>query len=175
MGDEKPSFDEFKRQLENLFGRPLNDQATAAAQDFWESWGGFTELIARRSLSVHVDALRLGMNFPEYRRYHPWKGAGKLLIVVGVIAVWFYWPVGVLSICVGLGAHLYGNWVRVSDSKQFSENLMKEATLSPAQGGYAGLCSHYIAGTIALVTPGASAHWPQRPSNVVDGTKSFIT
>ena len=31
MADEKPSFDEFKHQLEHLFGQPLNDQATTAA------------------------------------------------------------------------------------------------------------------------------------------------
>lgn len=175
MSGESPSFEEFQVQLETLFGQPLTPQAVTAARDFWQSWSGFGGLIAARSLSVHVDALRLGRNLPQYRRYHVWKGAGTVLLVVGLLVLWFVWQIGVLLMVLGVGTHFWSNRIRFSDAQQFAESLMREATLNARAGGYAGLCCHYIAGTISLVSPKGSAHWPQHPSNVISGARSLIS
>lgn len=174
MSDAQPTFDEFRAELERLFAQPLTEPAEAAAKDFWENWSSFTAAISNRSLAVHADALRLGMQFPEYKRYHVWKGAGTVAVLVGLVAVWFFWPAGVAFIIGGIALHIWGGRVKYRAASNFAENLMKEATLNPGEGGYAGLCSHYIAGTIQLASSQGVAHWPQYPSNVLTGTKSFI-
>ena len=174
MSESQPSLDEFKSELEGLFGQPLTEPAEAAAKDFWENWSSFSLAISNRSLAVHTDALRLGMQFPEYKRYHVWKGTGTVALLVGLVTVWFFWPVGVAFIVGGIALHMWGSRVRYRDASDFAENLMKEATLNPAKGGYAGLCSHYIAGTIQLASPQGAAHWPQYPSDALTGTRSFI-
>ena len=71
----KPSLDEFKAQIEALFGQKLTGPAMHAAEDFWNNWSSFGALISARSLAVHVDTLRLSQNFPEYRRN--WGGRVK--------------------------------------------------------------------------------------------------
>lgn len=74
MSDSQPSFDEFKAELEALFGHPLTESVEVAAKGFWENWSSFSLAISKRSLAVHTDALRLGTQFSEYKRYHVWKG-----------------------------------------------------------------------------------------------------
>jgi len=170
-----PSLDEFKAKIETLFGQSLTGPASEAAEDFWRHWSSFDALIAQRSLAVHVDALRLGMNFPQYKRYHVWKGAGKIALLLGIVSVWFLWQLGAVLIVAGIGLHLWGGSIKFNDAKDFAEELMREATLNPSDGGYARLCANYIAGTIQLVSPAGSAHWPQFPSNAVTGEQSFIS
>ncbi|MFP3873742.1 MAG: hypothetical protein ACLFV1_04735 [Thiohalophilus sp.] len=174
MSENIPTFDEFKNNIEELFGQQLTGPASVAAEDFYNNWSSFGALIENRSLSAQVDALRLGLNFPQYKRYHSWKGAGKLLFILGLVIVWFYWSIGVVLLAIGVGLHLWGGRIQHNDAKNFAEELMKEATLSPATGGFAKLCSHYIAGTIQLASPSGIAHWPQYPSNVITGEQSFI-
>ena len=175
MPESSPSLDKFKAQMEASFGQPLTKPASDAAEDFWEHLSLFSVLIAQRSLTVHVDALRLGMNFPQYKRYHIWKGAAKVAILLGIIAVWFLWQMGAFFLVVGAGLHLWGGRVKSRDAKNFCEELMEEVALNPSNGGYAKLCCHYIAGTIQLVSPTGSAHWPQFPSDVVTGKQTFIS
>ena len=175
MPESAPSLDEFKAQIEALFGQPLTKPASDATEDFWEHWSLFSTLIAQRSLDIQVDALRLGMNFPQYKRYHIWKAAGKIAILLGVVSVWFLWQLGVFFIVVGASLHLWGGRVKSDDAKNFSEELMEEVALNASDSGYARLCSHYIAGTIQLVSPIGSAHWPQFPSNVVTGKQTFVS
>jgi hypothetical protein len=45
---------------------------------------------------------------------------------------------------------------------------------NPSDGGYARLCANYIAGIIELATAKASARWPQRPSNIITGLRTFV-
>jgi len=99
MQTDSISLDEFTGQIEQLFGKPLTMRAAEAARDFWNHWESFTDLISRRQLSVRVDPLVLAHNFPQYRRYHMWKGAGIILLLVGVAFVWFFWPVRGCSSC----------------------------------------------------------------------------
>ena len=175
MAESAPSLDEFKAQIEVLFGQPLTRPASDAAEDFREHWSSLSVLIAHRSLATRVDALALGMNFLQHKRYHIWKGAGKVAVLLGIISIWFLWQLGIFFIVVGAGLHFWGGRVKFNDAKSFSEDLMEEVTLSPSDGGYARLCAHYIAGTIQLASPTGSAHWPQFPSNVVTGKQTFIS
>ena len=175
MTEKAPSLDEFKAQIETQSGQSLTKPASDAAEDFWEHWASFSALIAQHSLTVHVDALQLGMNFPQYKRYHIWKGAGTTAILLGIVSVWFLWQLGAFSIVVGIGLHLWGGRVKFNDARNLSEELMVEVTLNPSDGGYARLCAHYIAGTIQIVSPTGSAHWPEFPSNVVTGQRVFVS
>ena len=175
MSENLPTLDIFKTQMETLLGQSLTDRASQAAEDFWEHWSSFSSLIGERSLVVNVDMLRLGMNFPQYKRYHIWKGAGKVLILLGIVAAWLFWQLGVFFIVAGVGLHFWGGRVRIRDAQKFSEELIEQATLHPSDGGSAKLCAHYVSGTIQLASPNGSAHWPQFPSNAVTGKQDFIS
>ena len=175
MVESAPSLDEFIAQIEVLLGQSLTQPASDAAKDFWEHWSSFNAQIAQGSLTVHLDALLLGENIPQYKRYHIWKGAGKVAILLGIASVWFVWQLGVLFTCVGIGLHLYGGCIKSNDAKKFSVDLMREATLYPSDSGYARLCAHYLAGTIRFESSVGSAHWPQFPSNSVTGRGSFVS
>ena len=169
MNTDQIGLDEFTRQIECIFGRTLTPPARQAATDFWNHWREFAALISRRRLSARVDPFFLARNFPQYRRYHTWKGAGIVLLGLGLITVWFAWPIGVALLVGALAARSYGNHVRFNDAKAFAEEVMKEATLSASDAGFARLCANYVAGVIELATPECSAHWPQHPSNVLTG------
>lgn len=175
MRESAPSLDEFIADVEAMCGQSLTGPASEAAEDFWEHWSSFSSLIAQRSLALHVDALRLGTNFPQYKRYHAWKGAGTVVLLLGILSIWFLWQLGAALIAVGIGLHLWGGRIKFNDANDFAEELMNEATLNPSDGGYARLCANYIAGTIQLASPAGSAHWPQLPSNVITGEQSFVS
>jgi len=171
---QRPSIDDFKKNIETLFGQSLTARASEAAEDFWNHWFSFSELIAQRSLTVNVDALQLSQIFPQYNRYHVWKGIGIIAVVLGIILALFFWKFGLVFIVAGIGLRFWGQRLKFNDAKEFAEELMKEATLNPQERGYARLCGNYIAGTIRLVSPSGSAIWPQFPSNAVTGEQSLI-
>lgn len=174
MSQHRPTLDEFKTNIETVFGQQLTGPAIDAAEDFWNNWTSFGALISARSLAVHVDALRLSWNFPEYKRYNTWRGGGIITFIVGIIGFFFSWKIGAAITAFGAGLYYWGGRVRFNDAKDFAEKLMKEATLNPSNGGYARLCANYIAGIIQIVSPSGSAHWPQHPSNVISGERTFI-
>ncbi|OGV69828.1 MAG: hypothetical protein A3K19_28915 [Lentisphaerae bacterium RIFOXYB12_FULL_65_16] len=168
------SLSDFEQQIAATFGRPLNQSAITAAQDFFEHWQDFAGLISRRHLPLHVDPFFLAHNFPKYRRYQPWKGAGLVGILAGLATVWFCWPLGAVLLFAGVILHAIGNRIRFNDAKAFAEHLMEEATFNPAGGGFAALCAHYTAGIIYFVTPTGQAVWPQRPSDAITGQHTRI-
>ena len=174
MKNENISFEEFTGQIERLFGKSLTPPAIQAAADFWDHWTAFMQLVSERHLSAHVDPFFLAHNFSQYSRYRTWKGAGLVCLVLGLLVVWFVWPIGIALFAIGISLHIFGNRVRFNDAKTFTEEVMKDATLNAANAGFARLCAHYIAGIVQLATPVASAHWPQHPSNVITGTRTFI-
>ena len=96
------------------------------------------------------------------------------MLALAVVCVWFIWPIGAALLAAAIAAHKYGNRVRFNDAKAFAEEVMKEATLSTTDAGFARLCVNYIAGVIELATPAYSARWPQHPSNVVTGEQTLI-
>ncbi len=175
MIENAPSLDEFKAKIEALWGRSLTGPASEAAEDFWKHWSSFHSLIAERSLAVHIDPLRLGINIPPYKRYHLYKGACTAALLLGIVVVWFIWQLGAALIAAAIGLDIWCGRLKFDDAKKLAEELIKGATLNPANGGYAKLCANYIAGTIRLVSPAGSARWPEFPSNAVTGEHSLIS
>jgi len=168
------SFEEFKKTLEDVFGQPLNEKASLAAADFWRHMSRIRNGIRTREISILVDMLFLTRQFPEYKRYHAWKGLAIVLIPVALVAFFFHWQFGVVAVLVSFGARTYGNRIKQSDASQFASELVNGITQSDSIVPIAKICAHYIAGTIALVSHRINVHWPLYPSCVLDGTKRFV-
>jgi len=171
----KPALEDFISQIEEVFSQPLTESASDVAEDFWNHWEKFVIGISNNAVVANVDALRLGMNFPQYKRYHTWKGLGKALIFGAIILVWFWWPGSIAILTLGIASHIYGSYISAKDIRQFSEELIDSAKTSSSDHGFAKLCAHYIAGTIQLSSEAGSAHWPQYPSNALSGKQSFVS
>lgn len=174
MNTNKPTIQEFKEQIETTFGKPLNQQSTEAAEDFWEHWDSFSSHISNGRFNILVDQLFLGYNFPEHKRYHPYKGAGKILFLLGIGFMFFIWKIGLALIISGILVHLYGHHIKLKDGQLYYDEMMADIVISPNDRGYAKLCAHYICGIIKFVTSNGTAAWPQHPSNSVTGNTSNI-
>lgn len=175
MEKGKPTVDEFKEQLESLFGQPLNSMADEAAEDFWNHWELFSNSVKSRDLNPLVDFLFLGINFPEYKRFYSYKGLGQILIFVGVITLFFSWKIGVAILVTGFLTNTYGDKMKRKDGQQFYDDLMLAITTNPNEQGFPKLCCYYIGGIVKLVTSHGEAAWPQHPSNAVTGDYTMIS
>lgn len=175
MSKSKSSLKEFKANIEELLGQQLTEKADKAVEDFWNYWSSFDELISQNGLVINVDALFLSHAFPQYSRYHVWKGAGKIAILGGIISIWFLWQLGAILFFVGIALHLFGNKIKFKDAKKFSDEIIQESKYNSLDKGYVNLCANYITGIIQLVSAKGSAHWPQYPSSVITGDKSLIS
>lgn len=174
MDTQKPSLKTFQEQIEAVVGQPLTPAADLAAEDFWRNWSAIFEGIANDSIILNPDMIFLSRNFPEYGRYHIWKGLALIAFLVGIVLLFFYWPAGVILLLVGVGCNFYSKFKKVADGKKFIEELRKEVIQNLLSKGVAKLCAHYIAGTIQLASANGQAHWPQYPSDVITGDKNFI-
>lgn len=174
MEKGKPTVSEFKEQLESHFGQSLNSRADEAAEDFWNYWELFSNSVKNQDLNPLVDFLYLGINFPEYKRFHAYKGLGKILIVVGLITLFISWKIGVVILVIGFFANTYGDKKKRMDGQQFYDDLMSAITTNPNEQGFSKLCSYYIGGIVKLVTSNGEAVWPQHPSNAVTGDHTTI-
>ena len=171
-----PTFEQFKITVESMMGKSLTYPAIEAVRDFHDYWHLFSEMTSHGQLSVQVDSLSLAHNYPQYRRYQIWTGGAFILVLIGLVLifVWFFWQVG-LPLLIGAGVmYFVSKRIMNNDAKQFKEELMKDATLNPSDGGFAKLCANYIAGIIHISTLSYSAHWPQHPSNAITGQRTFI-
>jgi hypothetical protein len=131
MENKKIPFEDFAHQVEQAFRKPLTVPARQVAEDFWNNWQSITELITKGQLAAHVDAFMLVRNFPQYGRYHRWKGGAILSIIAGLAIVWFVPPLGMILIIGGFGLRSYGNHLRFKDAKAFADEVMTGATNNP--------------------------------------------
>ena len=171
-----PTFEQFKITVESMMGKSLTYRAIEAIRDFHNYRHSFIELTSRGQLSVQVDSSSLAHNYPQYRRYQIWTGGAFILALIGLVLifVWFFWQVGLPLLIGTVVMYLVSKRIMNNDAKQYEEELMKDATLNPFDGGFAKLCANYIAGIIHISTPSYSAHWPQHPSNAITGQRTFI-
>lgn len=174
MDIQKPLLPKFKEQLGAIFGQSLTSAANLAAEDFWENWSAIFEGISNDWITVQPDMLFLSKNFPEYGRYHIWKGLSLIIFLAGIILLFFYWQAGVCLLILGFGLNYYSKYKRGSDGRRFVKNLRKEVIQNPQSKGMAKLCSNYIVGTIQLSSSKGDAHWPQYPSNIITGEIKLI-
>ncbi len=174
-----PAFEQFKITVETMMGmmgKSLTYQGIEAVRDFHHYWHSFIELTSHGQLSVQVDSHSLAHNYPQYRRYQIWTGGAFILALIGLVLLymWFFWQVGLPLLIGTVVMYLVSKRIMNNDARQFEEELMKDATLNPSDGGFAKLCANYIAGIIHISTPSYSAHWPQHPSNAITGQRTFI-
>lgn len=174
MNGDKPTLSQFKQQISGLFGQPLTLAASEAAEDFYRNWDTIFDGVTHDSIRTNVDVLALARQFKQYGKYHIWKGLGMLLVVTGLVLVFFLWQLATVVVVAGVCIYLLGDYVRVAEGRKFSLNLIDGIKRNPSDTGMAALCAHYIAGTIELASDNARAHWPQHPSDVLTGNTSFI-
>jgi hypothetical protein len=171
---QKPSLKTFRQQIRSVSGQPdLTPPVAEVVEDFWNSWSSFETSIAGGTVSLSVDMFRLGSIFPERKRYHPWKGAGKLILMLAFLLVWFQWMFGAMVGLIGLALHIYGEHLRKADAQRFMESLIAGVT-EGTPTGMANLCAHYVAGTVELVNGPSRAYWPLYPSNVLTGKNARV-
>ena len=174
MNPQKPSLQQFQKQIETLFMQSLTSTANLASKDFWENWSKFYEGISKNSIRINVDMLFLSRSFPEYRKYNVWKGLSFIILLVGIILLFFYKQVGIILLIFGVSCYFYSKDRKITDAKKFANGLRKDIMENPFSKGMAKLCAHYIAGIIQLASANQRANWPEYPSNVITGEKSFI-
>lgn len=170
----KPSYQDFKSTLEEIFGQNLTDRADLATKDFWNNWDDLYGQLKQGLIVINVDALMLGQKLPEYKKYHPIKGAAKLIFLAGIVTLFFNWKIGLGVIGLGVIINIYGSTVKNRTKTDFAENILTNINEDNLKEGMGTLCSHYIAGTVQLNGDNGKAHWPQFPSNVLTGDTDFI-
>lgn len=168
------SLAEFIERLQELLGQPLNDRAALAAEDFLRHMDAIRAGITSNQIRIGVDMLFLALNFPEYKRYHVWKGIGWILLPVSLVTFFFSWKISVSIIAASFSFFELGNYKRHSDGRRFQEKLVKGASTTNDPDGMAIICAHYIAGSIGFLTPSFRASWPLYPSTVFSGEHRFI-
>lgn len=169
MTHSKPTINEFKLQIESIYGNSLNAEDHEVAENFWNYWDHFYKYVSDEKLKIFVDMLQLSYNSPIYARDHPYKIASKLIVVFGILNFFIYWHIGSLLIILSLSLYGFGVYINRKDRKRFHDSLILDATQKPNIIGFAQLCAHYIKGNIKLFTPNGSAVNPQLPSNAVTG------
>lgn len=174
MLSTKPPLQKFKEQIEAVFEQSLTSAASLAAEDLWRNWSAIFEEISNNSIIIKTDTLFLSRNFPEYGKYHIWKGLALISFFAGIVLLFFYWQTGVIIMVIGVCSNFYSRFKKVTAGKKFTEDLRKEIIQNPLSMGMAKLCAYYIAGIIQLSSDKGKAHWPQYPSNVIIGEIEFI-
>jgi hypothetical protein len=171
-----PTFHQFKITVESALGQSLTYPAVEAVRDFHDSWNSFIELIANGQLSVRVEPFLLARSYPQYQRYQIWTAGGIFLALISLVLIfaWFFWQAGLPLLIVAAVMYWVSKRIMHRDVKQFKAELMKNAALKPAAGGFAGLCANYVSGVIHVSTPFYTAHWPQHPSNAITGKRTVI-
>jgi hypothetical protein len=170
---DKPSPQNFKGMLEELFGQSLTPDAELAANDFLHSWDDLIEGFKKDSIQMTVDMLFLSKNFPEYGQYKVWKGFGTIVFLAGLILLFILWKIAIAVIIIGFGLNIYSNTAKSSGGQKFTEEIKQELN-SNSSKCMAKICSHYIAGSIQLESQDGQAHWPAYPSSVFGGETRFI-
>lgn len=167
MTNSKPTLNEFKLQIESIYGKSLNAEDHKVAEDFWNYWDHFYRYVIDEKLNILVDMLQLRYNSPMYARGQSYKIASMFIIVFGIFNFILYWHVGLFLIISGILLFSFGIYINKKDKKSFHDSLIIDATQKPNVIGFAKLCAHYIHGNIKLLTPNGTTVSPQLLSNAI--------
>ena len=172
---QKLTLEAFRQEIRSVLGpQDFTPPVEEVIEDFWNSYSELEAAIAGDTVSLSVDTLHLGSNLPEYERYHGWKGAGKILILLSLLLIWFQWILGIIISLVGFSLHKYGEHIRKADGRRFMHGLIVGVKQS-GPGAMANLCAHYIAGSVELVSDLSRVCWPWYPSNVLTGRSTRVS
>lgn len=169
MGIKRPDYPEFKVALEKIPQQPLSSEEELVAEDFWRHWDELCQGLASQRIRIHTDTFYAPLAVPELKRYHMYKGLGKMLILVGVVLLLFSWKIAAGVLFAGLAIHVYGDHIRNTDFSRFADEIATAAMACQDGSGMIQLCAHYMAGTIDLETANRRVHLFEYPSNVVTG------
>lgn len=168
------SFDDFKNLLVDLFGQPLNQEAEVAARDFWKNVSLIAEGVSQGNIAINVDVLSLSRAFPEYKTYQVWKGLGIFIFLAALPVFFFSWKTSVGILAASMIIYSMGNAKRRAIGQRFVSDIQASITAGDMAKGLGKLCAHYIAGHLQLASVTGRAHWPQMPSDVLTGQRTFI-
>ena len=171
---QKPTLEAFRQQIRSVLGpSDFTPPIAEVIEDFWNSCSELEAAIAEGTVSLSIDTLKLS-GYLEFGRYHGWKGAGKILLLLALLVIWFQWIFGVIVGLVGFALHKYGEHMRKADGQRFMHSLIvgvKECR----PGAMATLCAHYITGTVELVSDSSRVCLPWYPSNVLTGRDTRVS
>ena len=172
---KKLTFEEFNSLLEKDFSQTLTHEAILISKDFWENMEKFIEGIKNNKIYIKVEPLFLTLNFPKYGRYKSFNGASILLIVVGIIFIFFKWKFSLLLLSFSILLRAYSNKLKKSSIIDFRNSLLENIRDDNIENGFVKLTCRYIAGVIQLETEMGTSDWPQVPSDVFSGGYNSVS
>ncbi len=91
----KPTLAELTLKLEEKFGK-LNSQAEHCAEDFYENYQEFINSILSEKIIIIASPNMLANKLQEskYTRYRTFGGLSILLIISGLVTIFFNWKIG---------------------------------------------------------------------------------
>ena len=171
---QKSTLDAFRQEIQSVLGPgEFTSPVAEIIEDFWKSCSELEAAITDGTVSLSIDTLKLS-EYLQYGRYHGWKGAGKILLVLALLVIWFQWIVGLIVGLVGFALHAYGEHMRKADGQRFMHSLIV-GVKERRPGAMAALCAHYITGTVELVSDSSRVCLPWYPSNVVTGRDTRVS
>jgi hypothetical protein len=169
----KPTLTELMSKLEEQFGK-LNAQAEHCAEDFHEIYQDFINSIQTNNIVIIASPNMLASKLqdPKYTRYRTFGRLSILLIIAGIISVFFNCKIG-LGLFVGsFLAKFISSKMKNSSSKNFDLELTSKINKTPAEGMF-DVCQYYITGILQLASTNGRAHLPLIPSYCLTGVQEF--
>lgn len=169
----KPTLTELISKLEEQFGK-LNSQAEHCAEDFHENYEDFISSIQTNNIVIIASPNMLASKLqePKYTRYRTFGGLSILLILAGIITVFFNWKIGLGLIVGSFIAKFISSKMKNSSSKNFALELTSKINESPDDGMF-DVCQYYIGGILQLASTRGRAYLPLIPSYSLTGIEEF--
>lgn len=169
----KPTLTELISKLEEQFGK-LNSQAEHCAEDFHENYQDFISSIKANNIVIIASPNMLASKLqePKYTRYRTFGGLSILLLVAGIITIFFNWKIGVGLFVVSFLVKFISSKMKNNSSKNFALELTLKINETPDDGMF-DVCQYYIAGILQLASTRGRAHLPLIPSYSLTGVEEF--
>lgn len=169
----KPTLTELISKLEEQFGK-LNSQAEHCAEDFHENYEDFISSIQTNNIVIIASPNMLASKLqePKYTRYRTFGGLSILLIIAGIITIFFNWKIGLGLIVGSFLAKFLSSKMKSNSSKNFALELTSKINKKPDDGMF-DVCQYYIAGILQLASAKGRAHLPLIPSYSLTGVEEF--
>ncbi len=156
----RPTLTELISKLEEQFGK-LNSQAEHCTEDIHENYEDFISSIQANNIVIVASPNMLASKLqePKYTRYRTFGGLSILLLIVGLIAVFFNWKIGLGLFVVSFLAKFISSKMKNNSSKNFALELTSKINETPDDGMF-DVCQYYIAGILKLASTKGRAHLP---------------
>lgn len=169
----KPTLTELTLKLEDKFGK-LNSQASHCAEDIYENYQEFINSIRSEKIVIIASPNMLANKLQEskYTRYRTFGGLSILLIIAGLVTIFFNWKIGLGLIVGSIILKIISSNSKKRVSRNFALELTSKINTNSDEGMF-DLCQYYIAGILQLVSAKGRAHLPLIPSYSLTGIEQF--